>query len=94
MSQRRADLLALQRFADLDGSGFVTTEEGRAFQSLVEFGYLASQLSENESVTVEMLAAASGKAVDGAQKRLREYLALVGRLHAAGLDGLPSVAVE
>ena len=83
----------LRPFADADGSGFVTTEEGTTFRFDMEFGYLADQVAREESATIEALAKASGLSVEEARAKLLHYLSLQQRIAAAGIATLPEVKI-
>jgi hypothetical protein len=83
----------LKPFADADGSGFVTSQEGSDFRWLLEFGYLAAQTIRDEEATVQAIARASGKDVAATEASLREFAALSERITAAGVAGLPEVVV-
>lgn len=83
----------LKPFADADGSGFVTTQEGNAFRYLIEFGYLAAQVIRDEAATVEAVSRASGKDAAATEASLREYVALSKRITQAGVEGLPEIVI-
>jgi hypothetical protein len=91
--ERSVVLQQLKPFADADGSGFVTTQEGGDFRFLLEFGYLAAQVIRDEAATVQAIARASGKDVADAEASLREYAALSKRITEAGVAGLPEVVI-
>lgn len=83
----------LQPFADADGSGFVTTEEGTRFRYLLEFGYMAAQAIEEHGPTIESVARANGTDIEPTKERVREYVTLATRIRDAGIEGLPELAV-
>ena len=86
-------LQQLKPFADADGSGFVTTQEGGDFRNLLEFGYLAAQVIRDEAASVQAIARASGKDVTATEASLREYVALSKRITQVGVAGLPEVVI-
>lgn len=89
-----AELVAqLQPFADADGSGFVTTEEGTQFRYLLEFGYMAAQAIEEHGPTIESVARANGTDIDATKERVREYVTMSARIREAGIQGLPELTV-
>ena len=90
-----ADMLANEftRFADADGSGFVTTKEAADFRWLVEYGYLVAQVIRDEGPNVDFVVRASGKDVEEAVSRMEEYKALARRITEAGVTGLPDITV-
>jgi len=83
----------LKPFADRDGSGFVTTEEGTDFRYLIEFGYLADQVAGEQAASLEAIARASGTDIAAAEKRVRDYAAISKRITDAGIGGLPQINV-
>ncbi len=83
----------LQPFADADGSGFVTTDEGTTFRYLLEFGYMAAQAMEEHGANYDAIARAAGTGVDAAEKRVHEYAVLAKRIAGAGIEGLPQIDV-
>ena len=76
---RDADIEHLRPLADLDGSGFVSSAEGREFRTLYEFGLLATQLADEGRVSYPELARASGLSEAEARTRLSAYLDLLER---------------
>ncbi len=84
---------SLKRFADADGSGFVTTEEAFDFRRSVEFGYLAAEVIRNEGPKLELIARACGDDVEETARRVGEYRVLARRITEAGVAELPDVAV-
>lgn len=63
--------------ADMDNSGYVTTEEGSRFLDLFEFGHLAAQCYEKEAVEPAELAIAAGLEIEEAARNLQDYRELV-----------------
>jgi len=84
---------SLKRFADADGSGFVTTDEAFAFRRSVEFGYLAAQVIRDEEAKLESIARASGIDLEEAARRVEEYRVLARRITEAGVGELPDVTI-
>jgi hypothetical protein len=88
---RVADLAGVKGYADADGSGFVSTAEGRDFRYLIEYGYLAAQLLEEGKTSIQELAVASGLSEPAARSRLDAYLAVVERDKASGSTLFPEI---
>ena len=88
------EIKVLRPMADLDDSGFVTSEEGSKLRQLVEFGYLAAAVIENETPTVAAIAKASGLSEAQVRDRLNQYKAFTEAVGKAGLDPFPVVVVE
>ena len=83
----------LKPFADADGSGFVTTQEGSDFRYLIEFGFLADQVTHEQQAGLDAIARASGTDLAAAEKRVRDYAAISKRIADAGIGGLPQLNV-
>ena len=75
------DMVILRKYADSDGSGFVTTAESREFKDLVEFGYLAAHVVESETTATAVLARARRLAPDQVVARIAKYNELAKRLN-------------
>lgn len=86
--------LALQPFADFDGSGFVSSSEGYDFRRLFEFGCLVVKVKEEEGPIPEAIARASGMDVDEIEERIAEYEALSVKIALAGATRFPSIALD
>ena len=85
------DLLVprLKPFADTDGSGFVTTEEASDFRYLIEYGYLAQQVAQDQGANAKFLAKASGQDPKDAMDRLATYKELARKIIDSGVAELP-----
>ena len=80
----------LQERADVDGSGFVSTEEGQAMRSVVEMGLVAAQLGISG---LDELARASYGDRAKAPADVAAYLRLLAAAKKQGLEGLPDLPV-
>jgi len=81
-----AEIAALARFADADGSGNVTTEEGLTFRQTLEFGLGAAAVGAKEKTSdPAKVAALLGLTAEQYGKRLAAYNDLRARMkgHAA-----------
>jgi Tfp pilus assembly protein PilP len=85
-AKRRAETLerqieqgieALRPIADLDHSGFVSTQEGDDFRRVVEFGYLAAKVQADGGAGIAAVANAAGVDVATTQETLRRYREIV-----------------
>jgi hypothetical protein len=92
LEEQRAKLDAwmklLQKQADRDGSGFVSTEEGYALQRMVETGLIAAQLGITDA---DELAKAVFKNRAGAVADIAAYSRLLAAAAQQGLEGLPGL---
>jgi hypothetical protein len=77
----------LQKQADTDGSGFVSTEEGRSLRRRVEMGLIAAQLS----ITVDELAKALFEDRAGVVADIAAYSRLLAEARREGLEGMPEL---
>lgn len=78
----------LQKHADSDGSGFVSTEEGHALRRRVEMGLIAAQLGITD---VDELARAVFEDRAGAMADIAAYSRLLAEAAKHGLEGLPGL---
>jgi hypothetical protein len=78
----------LQKHADSDGSGFVSTEEGHALRRRVEMGLIAAQLGITD---VDELAKAVFEDRAGAVADIAAYSRLLAEAAEQGLEGLPGL---
>jgi hypothetical protein len=83
----------LKRFADVDGSGFITTREAGEFRRLVEYGYLVAQVIRDEGPNLDFVVRASGNDAEEAVRRMEEYKALARRISEAGVTDMPDITV-
>ncbi len=83
----------LKRLADEDDSGFVTTKEAVELRSLIEYGYLAAQVSKDDGASLETIARASGKDVRDAGVQLAKYKKSAQELREAGVAELPLITL-
>jgi len=79
----------LKEFADMDSSGFVSTEEASRFRNIIEFGFLVNQLISEKKISLNMIAAASRKDTTTARKDIEEYLNLARKIRENGIPGIP-----
>jgi hypothetical protein len=86
-------LQKLGPFADMDKSGFVTSNEGHEFRYLLEFGYLASQALRDGEASVATVARAYGQDASATQAQLRKYVEVSTRITNAGIEGLPEISI-
>jgi hypothetical protein len=80
----------LQKHADSDGSGFVSTEEGHALRRRVEMGLIAAQLGITD---VDELAKAVFEDRAGAVADIAAYSRLLAEAAKQGLEGLPGLPI-
>ena len=90
MSESEKLAIKLMPIADRDASGFVTTKEAWSFRTLIEFGYLVSQVISESDATIEAVSRASGMDIESARHRLKEYQSLSQRLLDIGVADLPN----
>ncbi len=76
-------LRVLKPMADLDGSGFVSTEEAREFRGLFEFGCLAQHVRANEGEEAALLASAAALSPEVLPAKARQFNELCRRLQEA-----------
>ena len=79
----------LKKFADIDSSGFVSTEEATRFRSIIEFGFLVNQLIGEDKNNLNLIATASRKDTTTARKDIEEYLNLARKIRESGISGVP-----
>lgn len=80
----------LQKRADADDSGFVSTEEGSEMRRIVEMGLVAAQLGIDN---LDELAKASGWEQAKVPADIAAYLRLLTDAKKEGLEGLPDLPV-
>lgn len=80
----------LQKRADADASGFVSTEEGSEMRHVVEMGLVAAQLSIS---SLGELAKASGRDQAKVPADIAAYERLLTDAEKEGLEGLPDLPV-
>jgi len=76
----------MRPIADTNNSGFVTTEEGREFRAVVEFGYQASHIVNKEGHDMKKICAGLSMNEERARERAKQYRKLLAEARAAGLD--------
>jgi hypothetical protein len=81
-------MTVLQRHADSDGSGFVSTEEGRALRRRVEMGLIADRLGITD---VSQLAEALFEDRAAALADIAAYSKLLAEAEKLRLEGLPGL---
>ena len=87
-----AEIAALAPFADADGSGEVTLEEGLAFRQTLEFGLGAAAVGAKEKTAdPAKLAALLGLAPEDYGKKLAAYRDLRARLKGRAADVFPAL---
>jgi hypothetical protein len=89
--QRDCEIIKLRPLADADGSGFVTTSEGKRFRSLVEFGYKAAHVISMEGADTEGCLQGLMMSEDEFREILAKYGELSIRAEKAGIEGFPEV---
>jgi hypothetical protein len=72
--------------ADTNNSGFVTTEEGVEFRAIVEFGYRASHVVNEEGHDIERICRGLGMNERQVRERAKQYKELLVKVRAAGLN--------
>lgn len=91
------ELDRLKPLADLDHSGFVTTEEGARFRNIFEFGVEAAYVCQHEPCTRTSVAHALGITMPVFSDLLGNYQSLRRRamkLHIAGFAPVPLVEAK
>jgi len=76
----------MRPIADTNNSGFVTTEEGAEFREIVEFGYKASHVVNEEGHDMERICAGLSMKEERVRERAKQYKTLLAKARAAGLD--------
>jgi hypothetical protein len=82
----------LRPVADMDNSGFVTTEEGAQFRAIVEFGYKASHVLTEEDRDLKKTCAGLSMNEDRFREQVKQYKELLVKAWAAGLE-LPDLEI-
>lgn len=83
-------LTKLQSIADMDDSGFVTTEEGVECRELVEFGYRAAHVLNEEGHDMEKICAGLSVNEEQVRERAKKYKKVLAKAGFAGV-GLPDL---
>jgi hypothetical protein len=91
--KKEHELQRLQQLADLDGSGFVSTDEGRHVRELVEFGFQMDQMEPEDRETVEKAAKSLGREVTWVKSAAVDYRRLAMELNASEGAKLPQVTL-
>ncbi len=84
-------ILLLGPGADVDKSGFVTTEEGARFRDLFAFAHLAAHGDGGDAVEANDLARATGLEAEEAARNLQDYRMLVAGYPAEVRKFFPAV---
>lgn len=85
------DLDAIRSLADGDGSGFVSTAEAAEFRELIELGYLAVWLTDEQEAPLDRIAAAASLPPEEAAARIARYNRIAERLNAETRHRMPVV---
>jgi hypothetical protein len=94
IGEKNAPVVELLRgSADRDYSGFVTTEEGRAFRDLVELGYFVDYLQTKESLGSEEVAKATNLTVQRLMDRAEAYNDVARRFNAGSAKRIPILEI-
>jgi hypothetical protein len=80
----------LQPIADMDDSGFVTTEEGAEFREIVEFGYRAAHVLNEEGHDMEQISAGLSMNEEQVRERAKKYQKFLAKAGVVGI-GLPDL---
>jgi hypothetical protein len=93
------EILGLKSLADTDNSGFVSTAEGFEFRSLIEFGYKAAFVAEEEKGDLQAIVVGLQVELRGGDssilyKKLLQYNALKKEAEKKGISDLPTVAIQ
>jgi hypothetical protein len=93
------EIMRLKEIADSDGSGFVSTTEGREFLNLVQFGHKASFIIEEEKSDIDAIVVGLNQELSGGDEtafrdKLNEYNTLKTLAVKHGIDDLPNVVIE
>jgi hypothetical protein len=92
MAATEREARRLQPLADLDGSGFVTTEEGSRFRQLYELALIAAHVCEQEECAVATLAKATGRPPATVEESLAGFRTLAQRAGALRIADFPAPA--
>ncbi len=84
----------LRALADLDQSGFVTTEEGERFRSTYELGMEVSYICQHEPCTLKSVSQALGVSPSALSDSLKTYRDLCERAAKLHLPGFVSVHLQ
>lgn len=76
----------MRLLADTNNSGFITTEEGAEFRAIVEFGYRASHVVNNEGHDMKKICAGLSMSEERVREQAGQYKKLRVEARAAGLD--------
>jgi hypothetical protein len=93
-AKETTDLLALRKYADADGSGFVSTREASSFRDLMEFGLFADFILHDEGGDLDALARASFMKAKDVRGRIESYDRVAEGLNAASPYKMPIVSLE
>lgn len=92
LARAQPEVNRLRPLADLDQSGFVTTEEGGRFRATYELGMEVSYICQHEPCTLKSVSQAMGTTPSALSDSLRDYRTLCDRaakLHIPGLAPVP-----
>jgi hypothetical protein len=84
----------IRPLADLNSSGFISTDEGSKFRKLYEMGLEAAFICKREPCTLEALSSATGKPAESLGEALSAYRSLLRRAEALKLDGFPPIPLR
>ena len=76
----------MRSVADTNNSGFVTTEEGAEFRAIVEFGYRASHVVNEEGHDMVRICRGLGMNERQVRERAKQHKELLVKARAAGLN--------
>ena len=92
--QVEGEILKLRPLADLDGSGFVGSDEGSRFRNLVEFGYWASHVIEAEEGDIDHVCKGLMMSRDSFDETLDDYRELMAKAKKLGTEDLPQLDLD
>ncbi len=87
-------ILLLKSGADVDGSKFVTPDEGSRYRDLFTFAHLAAHCLQDGSGTLANLAQAAGLDTDEVAEEIQSYRALVAASPTEIRDSFPVVSID
>ncbi len=76
----------MRPIADMDNSGFVTTEEAAQFRAIVEFGYRAFHVLTEEGHDIKKICAGLSMNEEQIRESAKQYEEVLVKARAAGLD--------
>jgi hypothetical protein len=76
----------IRPIADMNNSGFITTEEGSQFRTIVEFGYRASHVLAEEGHDIKKFCAGMSMNEEQVRDLIKQYEKVLVKARVAGLN--------